>query len=235
MAEIRYFRRVMTLRGIRPKDAATLALLRREADGQPAVLMGQRGKEQVFMPERFVFPGGGVEMCDRYVRPAAELRDNVAERLARSCTPTRARALAAAAIRETYEETGLMLAAPGAPPRGKVRPEWRGFHDQGLAPALDRLDYIFRAVTPPGQPRRFNARFFMASADNLHGEIAGNGELHNIAWVPINEALKMPIPRITGAVLREIKRLLDDPAPRHDVPATPFVRRVGSAYVLKME
>ena len=219
---------------IRPRDAATLALLRQDGSSV-AVLMGQRGKEQVFMPERYVFPGGGVEVCARYVRPAAELSKNVAERLARSCSPARARSLAAAAIRETYEETGLMLAAPGAPARGKVRPEWRGFHDRGLAPALDRLDYIFRAVTPPGPPRRFNARFFMAFADRLQGEITGNGELHNIAWVPIKEALEMPIPRITGVVLREIDRLLADPTPRDTTEFTPYFRRVGKKYILNKE
>lgn len=219
---------------IRPKDAATLALIRHDG-GRASVLMGQRGKEQVFMPERYVFPGGGVEACDRYVRPASELRAGVARRLSRSCTPARARSLAAAAIRETFEETGLMLAAPGNPPGRMVRPEWRGFHERGLAPALDKLDYIYRAVTPPGSPRRFNARFFMAFADDLHGEIAGNGELHDIAWVPITEALKMPIPHITGVVLREIERLLHDPAPRDEVDATPFFRRVGKKYILKME
>lgn len=219
---------------IRPRDAATLALLRRNGKSV-AVLMGQRGKDQVFMPERYVFPGGGVEACDRYVRPAAELSESVAERLARSCSPARARSLAAAAVRETYEETGLMLAAPGAPTHGRVRPEWSGFHERGLAPALDRLDYIFRAVTPPGSPRRFNARFFMAFADELHGEISGNGELNNIAWVPIKEALEMPIPRITGVVIREIDRLLADPAPRDKVTTTPYFCRVGKKYILKME
>ncbi|MDA0229993.1 MAG: NUDIX hydrolase [Proteobacteria bacterium] len=219
---------------IRPKDAATLALIRRDG-GTALVLMGQRGKEQVFMPERYVFPGGGVEACDRYVRPAGELREGVAQRLARSCTLARARSLAAAAIRETFEETGLMLAAPSAPPHHKVRTEWRGFQERNLAPSLDKLDYIFRAVTPPGSPRRFNARFFMAFAEDLHGQITGNGELHDIAWVPIAEALKMPIPRITGVVLREIDRLLQDPAPRDKVEATPFFRRVGEKYILNME
>jgi 8-oxo-dGTP pyrophosphatase MutT (NUDIX family) len=219
---------------IRPKDAATLALIRRDGV-RAAVLMGQRGREQVFMPERYVFPGGGVETCDRYVHPAGELRDDVAQRLSRSCTPTRARALAAAAIRETFEETGIMLAAPSEPPGGKVQPEWRGFHDRGLAPALDKLDYIYRAVTPPGSPRRFNARFFLAFAEDAHGEIASNGELHDIGWVPIAEALKMPIPHITGVVLREIDRLLRDSAPRDNVNATPYFHRVGKKYVLKLE
>ena len=219
---------------IRPKDAATLALLRREGR-RVSVLMGQRGKEQAFMPERYVFPGGGVEPCDRYVRPAGELRENVLARLSRSCTAARARSLAAAAIQETFEETGLLLAAPDTSPGGKVRPEWRGFHERGLAPSLDKLDYVFRAVTPPGRSRRFNARFFLAFAEDLHGEISGNGELHNIAWVPIPEALKMPIPHITGIVLHEIDRLLRDPAPRHEAATTPFFHRVGGKYFLKKE
>jgi len=219
---------------IRPKDAATLALLRRNGKSF-VVLMGQRGKKQVFMPERYVFPGGGVEVCDRYVQPAGELREGVARRVARSCTLARARSLGAAAIRETFEETGLMLAAPGAPPNHKGRPEWRGFQERDLAPSLDKLDYIYRAVTPPGSPRRFNARFFMAFAEDLRGEITGNGELHDIAWVPIAEALKMPIPHITGVVLREIDRLLHDPTPRDKAETTPFFRRVGKKYILKME
>jgi 8-oxo-dGTP pyrophosphatase MutT (NUDIX family) len=224
----------MKYTAIRPRDAATLALIRQDGE-RASVLMGQRGKEQVFMPERYVFPGGGVEICDRYVRPAGELREGVARRLSRSCTLARARSLAAAAIRETFEETGLMLAAPDTQPHRNVRQEWRGFQECALAPSLDKLDYIFRAVTPPGSPRRFNARFFMAFAEDLHGEIAGNGELHDIAWVPITEALKMPIPHITGVVLREIERLLCDPAPRHKVDATPFFHRVGKEYILKME
>ena len=219
---------------IRPRDAATLALIRHDG-GRPVVLMGQRGRNQAFMPERYVFPGGGVEPCDRYVRPAGELRENVAARLACSCTPARARSLAAAAVRETFEETGIMLAAPSEAPRGKVRPEWQGFHALGLAPALDRLDYIYRAVTPPGSPRRFNARFFMAFADDLYGDITGNGELRDIGWVPISEALKMPIPHITGVVLGEINRLLDDQAPRDQTKSTPFLRHVGDQYFVEME
>lgn len=219
---------------IRPRDAATLALIRYDG-GRAYVLMGQRGKSQAFMPERYVFPGGGVEGCDRYVRPASELTDNVWDRVSRNCAPSRARALAAAAIRETFEETGLMLAAPSDPPSGKVRPEWQGFHERGLAPALDKLDYIYRAVTPPGLPRRFNARFFMAYGDDLHGEIKGNGELHDIGWVPISEALKMPIPHITGVVLGQIKKILADPASRKQANTTPFLRHVGDEYIIKME
>lgn len=224
----------MAKRAMRPKDAATLVLVRRES-GDARVLMGQRHKRQVFMPERYVFPGGGVEPCDRYVKPSTELRADVTARLARACTPSRARALAAAAIRETYEETGLMLAARVDKPVRNGRPEWRAFHERGLGPALDRLDYIYRAVTPPGQPRRFNARFFMADATGLHGEISGNGELQNIGWIPISEALAMPIPRITGVVLREVQRLLHEPPARSPDAPVPLLHRVRGVHVLTQE
>ena len=96
---------------IRPKDAATLALLRRSGTSV-TVLMGQRGKEQVFMPERYVFPGGGVEVCDRYVRPAAELSKNVAERLARSCSLARARSLACLLYTSPSPRDGLLSRMP---------------------------------------------------------------------------------------------------------------------------
>ena len=224
----------MITKSSRPKDAATLALIKHEKS-QVSVLMGQRGKEQVFMPERYVFPGGAVETCDRYVHPSAELRNNVWSRLSRSCTPSRARALAAAAIRETFEETGLMLADSSVATTRKIQDEWRPFHEIGLAPALNKLDYIYRAVTPPRRTRRFNARFFMASADDLHGTITGNVELHNISWIPISEALNMPIPQITSIVLTEIGRLLQDPSSRNNVKKTPFFHRVGKKYVLDME
>lgn len=224
----------MAKRAIRPKDAATLVLVRREG-GDARVLMGQRHKRQVFMPERYVFPGGGVELCDRYVRPSAELRADVTARLSRACTPSRARALAAAAIRETYEETGLMLAARLDKPKRDGRPEWRAFHERGLGPAFDRLDYIYRAVTPPGPPRRFNARFFMADATDLQGEISGNGELQNIGWIPIAEALAMPIPRITGVVLREVQRLLHKPPARSPDAPVPLLHRVRGVHVLTHE
>ena len=154
--------------------------------------MGRRPRRQVFMPDHYVFPGGGVEPCDRWVRPATELRATVTARLARSATAARARSLAAAAVRETFEETGLALGLPApaaAAAARPLRPEWRAFHATGLAPALDRLDYIYRAVTPPGLPRRFNARFFMAHADDAAGALGGNGELLDLGWVPLAEAI----------------------------------------------
>ncbi|MCY4405961.1 MAG: NUDIX hydrolase [Rhodospirillaceae bacterium] len=221
-------------RSPRPKDAATLVLVRDGAGG-PEVLMGRRPRRQVFMPDQYVFPGGGVEPCDRWVRPATELRPAVAARLARACTPARARSLAAAAVRETFEETGLALGVEAPAAKGTLPPEWRDFHATGLAPALDRLDYIYRAVTPPGLPRRFNARFFLARADDASGTLGGDGELLDLGWVPVTEAMTLPIPYITAVVLEELEHMYASPPdPDRDRPV-PVCIRVGQDHVHRQE
>ena len=224
----------MSRRALRPRDAATLVLVRGEGQGAE-VLMGRRPRRNAFMPDCYVFPGGGVEPCDRWIRPATELRPAVAARLARAATPARARSLAAAAVRETCEETGLMLGLPDPLPARPVRPEWRAFHAAGLAPALDRLDYIFRAVTPPGLPRRFNARFFLARASNAVGALGGNGELLDLRWVPLPETHRLALPHITGIVLEEVETLLAAPPhPDRDRPV-PVCVRVGRDHVYRYE
>ena len=220
----------MSRRSPRPKDAATLVLVRDGADG-PEVLMGRRPRRTVFMPDHYVFPGGGVEPCDRWVRPATELRPAVAARLARTSTPARARSLAAAAVRETFEETGIALGLPAPAANGRVRPEWQAFHATGLAPALDRLDYIYRAVTPPGLPRRFNARFFLARADDASGTLGGNGELLDLRWVTMTEAMSLHLPYITAVVLEELEHMYASPPdPDKDRPV-PVCIRVGRDHV----
>ncbi len=217
-------------RSPRPKDAATLVLVRDGAN-EPEVLMGRRPRRTVFMPDQYVFPGGGVEPCDRWVRPATELRPAVAARLTRACTPGRARSLAAAAVRETFEETGLALGRPAPAVNGRLRPEWRDFHATGLAPALDRLDYIYRAVTPPGLPRRFNARFFLADAADAAGTLGGNGELLDLRWVTVTEAMGLPLPYITAVVLEEVEHMYASPPdPDRDRPV-PVCIRVGPGHV----
>lgn len=181
------------------------------------------------MPNRYVFPGGRVDPLDSRVVPATPLRPEVVARLTRACSPPRAHALAIAAIRETYEETGLMLAkaAPAGAP-GSTRDPWRAFAARGVAPALDCLDYVLRAVTPPRRPRRFNARFFVADAADALGEIRGSGELEDIQWVPISRALRLPIPAITQSVLRLVVHLLTEPPTAdHQRPVPLYRQRYG--------
>jgi 8-oxo-dGTP pyrophosphatase MutT (NUDIX family) len=196
---------------IRPRDASSLIIYRPNADGFD-VLMGRRHKDHVFMPNRLVFPGGAIDSEDRCVIPGTDLKRDVAARLTRTLTPTRARALAAAAVRETFEETGLFLAAPiKEQPKQKLE-NWQAFYDRGMGPALGALDYFFRAVTPPGNVRRYDARFFLASVDRTQGDIAGDGEIIDIGWYNIAEVKIDPnVHGITARVLSEAETILINP------------------------
>ena len=196
---------------LRPKDAASLVLIRYSGI-HPEVLLGQRHASHAFMPNSYVFPGGRVDANDSRVRPATSLGLEVAQRLGKSCGPARARAISVAAIRETYEETGLMLARPMPNNRPTSKNDaWVDFCNLGLGPALNRLDYVCRAITPPGRSRRFHARFFMADAAFLQGDIKSSGELLDIKWVALTDAIAMPIPSITRHVIKEVMNLIEQP------------------------
>jgi 8-oxo-dGTP pyrophosphatase MutT (NUDIX family) len=220
----------------KPRDAATLILVR-QTGSAPEVLLGCRHGSNAFMPNRYVFPGGRVDPADTRVPYAADLRDDVAQRLQRACSIARGRALAIAAIRETFEETGLIIGKPWQPKRGgSVAEHWQGFLDSGFAPALDSLDYIARAITPPGRPRRFNARFFMADASVITaGDIKSNGELGDIRWVRLDEAQQLPIPTITQLVLGEVARLLKEPPAQADDRRIPLFKTVHGKHLLMEE
>lgn len=209
---------------LRPKDAATLIVVRRDA-GEPRVLMGRRAAGHVFMASKWVFPGGRVDRSDFRAPAATELRPESASLLERDAPPSRARALAMAAVRETFEETGLRLARP-APARPGAGP-WRSFLASGALPDLAALDYVARAVTPPGRTRRFDARFFLADAAALMSSEpdAGSGELDEIAWFGLDEAAKLDLPAITRFVVGQVRARLSGEA-----PAPVFVRFVRGAH-----
>ena len=211
----------------RPRDAATL-ILTRARPGGPEVLMGRRAPGHVFMASKWVFPGGRVERTDHAAASATELPPPDAARLAREVAPRRARALALAAVRETYEETGLLLAEPGPP--AVVAGPWREFRAVGALPDLAALSYVARAITPPGRSRRFDARFFMADARALlHPEpTAGSGELDEIAWLPLSDARDLDLPAITRFVLGEVAERLALPN-----RPLPYVRRVRGRHVVE--
>lgn len=204
----------------RPKDAATL-ILTRERKGVCEVLMGRRAPGHVFMASKWVFPGGRIDRSDHSAAAAGDLSPEDGARLAREMPPRRARALGLTAIRETFEETGLLLATP-APAASVVGP-WREFRAAGALPDLPALRYVARAITPPGRTRRFDARFFMADAAALlHPEpTAGSGELDEIAWLPLEDARAQDLPAITRFVLAEVGERLSDPS-----RPLPFVRMV---------
>ena len=202
------------------RDAATVIVLRERA-GVPHVLMGQRGAGAVFMPGKVVFPGGAVDVGDAAIPLARPLPDLCAERLREESARDLAHALAAAAIRELWEETGLALGLPGRWP-GEVPPDWEGFTARGLVPRADALQFVFRAITPPGRPRRFDARFFLVHAEALAGDpddfSAACDELSHLQWVPLPEARHFDLPFITEIVLAEVAARAHDRTPPVSVP-----------------
>jgi 8-oxo-dGTP pyrophosphatase MutT (NUDIX family) len=196
----------------RPRDAATLILIDRSAE-VPKVLLGKRHRGHVFMPGKYVFPGGRVEPHDRHVPVAGQLDPAIEQKLMRHVSrPSRdkARALAVAAIREVFEETGLLVGrkvedAPRVAAGGSVDP----FAAAGVRPDLSALHLIARAITPPGRPRRFDARFFAADADlivhRVDGVVHPDAELVDLTWLPIAQARELDIPPVTKRVLTELE------------------------------
>ena len=206
------------------RDAATVIVLR----DRTHVLMGQRSATAAFMPAKFVFPGGAVDPGDADIPFAAPLNRTCRGRLSHD-SQLAPHTLAATAIREVFEETGQRLSRPGAwtsPPA-----DWRGFAETGHQPDASTLEFIFRAVTPHGAPRRFDARFFLADAATLSTDpddfSQAAAELSAVQWVPLAQARQFDLPFITQIVLAELTARL-----RGHVPdAIPFMREQDEAQV----
>jgi 8-oxo-dGTP pyrophosphatase MutT (NUDIX family) len=196
---------------LRPKDAATLVLVRRDRDGA-RVLMGQRHGGMAFMANKFVFPGGRVDTGDSRIAAGGALRAHVAARLTRHATAERARGFALAAIRETFEEAGVLVGERGPKPPRTRNPAWAKFFAQGIVPRLDALEFIARAITPPNRTRRFDARFFMADAAAIAHTLDGahTDELLTPHWLSLAEARALDLPSITRVVLDEVEARLDN-------------------------
>ncbi len=210
------------------RNAATLILVR-DAETRPRVLMGQRGARAAFMPNRFVFPGGAVDAGDAEVPLGSPLPPGCAERLAEAATPGVSGlspaqlpgALAAAAIRELWEETGLILGTPGDWP-DPVPADWQDFAAEGLRPHAAPLAFVFRAITPSGRPRRFDARFFAADADALATDpddfSRASDELGHLQWIPLEEVRTFDLPFVTEVALAEVAAALPGLGPPETVP-----------------
>ena len=152
---------------VRPKDASTLIVVRRGV--KPRILMGKRAPTNLFMPNKFVFPGGGLELCDQRLKVTQELNFHVMKRLKKGTSKRfsseRVRGLALAAIRETYEETGLIIGHKTREKFVTANKVWQSYFSYGVEPPLDQLDFIARAITPSKRSRRFDTRFFMVYDD----------------------------------------------------------------------
>lgn len=223
-------------RSLRPVDAATLIVLD-HAGGEAKVLMGRRNAAVKFMPNKFVFPGGRLDPADRSMPVAGILEAHVEQRVVAGTpgiTPARARALVLTAIRETYEETGILIGtkehgAPESAPPGS----WQAFKALGVLPDLEGLRFVARAVTPPGRSRRFDTRFFTVDAGyvahRVEKAIHVNDELTEISWIPLSTAQTLDVPGITHVILDELALKLKAGIDR-DRPV-PFYRQRHGTFI----
>ena len=218
---------------LRPRDAATLIIVD-TAGGEPRVLLGRRRADLAFMPGRYVFPGGRVDPSDRQIAVEHDLApgniENLMVAMKGNRSPARARALALAAVRETFEEAGILIgvpSGPASPPKAEAR---QRFFAHGFRPALTRLTFFARAVTPPGRSRRYDTRFFCVAADAIaHRVAAADGELSDLEWHSIEQARALDLPNITRVVLEDLgERIAAGALQKSDVPVPFYHRRNGN-------
>jgi 8-oxo-dGTP pyrophosphatase MutT (NUDIX family) len=202
-------------RPVRPRDAAALILLDGIGRKNPKILLGKRHPALKFMPDKYVFPGGRLEPGDRRMNIAGPLDARVEARLLKGragSDPGFARALALAAIRETFEETGHVVGTSdyGGPDRPPAA--WRAYAEHKCLPDLQELHFIARAITPPMRPRRFDTRFFAIDARavtaRLDGVAHADAELVELAWVNLDKAESLDLPDVTRQVLAELRTRL---------------------------
>jgi 8-oxo-dGTP pyrophosphatase MutT (NUDIX family) len=177
-----------------PRLAATVMLVRAGSRGTLEVYLTRRHARSRFMPGAFVFPGGAVDEADRAI---------AARRLRGRCGDA-APELVIAAVRETFEEAGLLLAsdATGTPARisaTKLDSARTALLDGGSFGHLlathdlwidaDRLAYYSNWITPASEPIRFDAHFFIARAPADQIAAADAREVYDGVWLAPAEAL----------------------------------------------
>lgn len=231
---------------LKPRDAATLIIIDNEG-AAPRILLGKRRDDLKFMPGKYVFPGGRLDADDKIMTAARELRQSEADKLMLDMkghpSPARARGLAMTAVRETFEEAGIIIGGATAASPAVLSPPlenpslespaaktWRQFQAHGFMPDLAPLTFLARAITPPGRPRRFDTRFFCVKASDITKSTDHNdGELSGLVWMTLAEARDLDLPPITRVILEDLaeriaKRTLDDAS----VPIPYYFNRHGT-------
>tara|TARA_B100001057_G_scaffold490856_1_gene579945 strand:+ start:1300 stop:1983 length:684 start_codon:yes stop_codon:yes gene_type:complete len=192
------------------KDAATIVIVRKQ-NNKHKILMGQRGKDAVFMPNKFVFPGGAYENNDSLVPFSRPLPDKEKALLSLKSSMPRSESLGATVIRELWEETGLKIVNSYHWNNLRIH-GWGDFYKNNIAPDVSKLKFFFRAITPIGRPRRFDARFFICFAEDLHCNLddfsKASSELNHLQWIEIKNTEKFDLPIITRIVLKEVNFII---------------------------
>ena len=141
------------------RHAATIVLIRQEGQ-KKYLLMGKRDSKAAFMPCKYVFPGGAWEQVDMDVPFVQGIGHRQKQLLMLETDFSESFNLGITAIRELWEETGLRLSSRRNFSNFPI--SWKDFFSKNQGPNLSNLNFFFRAVTPSGRPRRFDARFFFA-------------------------------------------------------------------------
>jgi 8-oxo-dGTP pyrophosphatase MutT (NUDIX family) len=177
------------------------------------LLAGRRPHTVKFMPGVWVFPGGAIDPEDRRPWHGETGGEHLPPRLARS---------ARAALRETWEEVGVLVGSRGeisaaAPQAHGLAPIEAAYVERGVTPALGALTYIGRAITPTPVFRRFNTRFFIADDSAVFGDPVSSDELEDVGWHPIGRKELVPFRDVTQFMLARAIAVRDGTAPP-DVP-----------------
>ena len=204
-------------RAPKPRVASTLVLSCGTGNALK-ILMGQRSSRHDFMPSVYVFPGGRVDRADSYAKYTGELSPRTERILEAAYTPRRARAVALASVRETWEETGLMLGSDAPQSRNLNHASYDAFREAGKLPNLSGIEVFGRAVTPPHRHKRFDAWFFVKNlGDTPPPKTCDSSELQNVGWFTFEEIETLETQRATDMMLQVLERYLKSDRPPDNI------------------
>ncbi|MGH1418621.1 MAG: NUDIX hydrolase [Hyphomicrobiaceae bacterium] len=210
-----------------PRDAASLVIVDRGQD-QLRFLLGQRRSSQVFVPNKYVFPGGRVDPSDADIDHdgalASDALHNLMYDMKGAASPQRAKALALAALRETYEEAGILFASPlSTDTKPGMKTTWPAFEALGLRPNLNGMSFFARAITPPGRPRRYDTRFFTIDASLITSRLPPpDDELRNLKWFTLEDLADLDLLNITQKILSDLVVWDQCQGNGHQTPQVPY-------------
>ena len=194
-----------------PRDASTVILARPRDDGSYEVLLTQRPDSMAFMGGMYVFPGGALDEADaseQLAKRSALSREEAGERLGEGTDQTHALGLFLCAVRELYEEVGVLLAYDRdgrAVDPAQVRNVYAPHHaevghdpatfaqflaGENLTLATDQLAHHGRLITPEQSPIRFDARFFVAPMPDGQAVLPNPSEVPHYEWMTPGDALQ---------------------------------------------
>lgn len=216
-------------RAARPKKAATIILWHGPRDN-PRILMGKRAKRHDFMPSVYVFPGGRVDRGDSYASYEGSLSPRTDRILSAAYAPRQARAIILTAIRETYEETGLMIGREAPQLRNPKHESWQAFYEAGLSADISGIEVIGRAVTPPRRHKRFDTWFFEKEvSEDIIGAASDSMELEDVRWMTFAEIAECPLHTATNSMLDVMRDHLARDNPAREIL---YMRNELSGYVV---